>query len=165
MYALFLAFMIFTLFTSSSKAQTAPNETHWYKDSTLYIDNLRGVIGLWRLKDNYNVPTISGDFQFLGTVTDYQSLIDHSFPWNRADFDALADYIYKYDCVVNFCGDIFPITFPRDRLNNFQPQMSKPARYLARVVLNMQNYGLSIMSVPECKYIYVGGGPGGSAPK
>lgn len=153
-------FMMMALLSFSSIAQ---EQTHWYKDSSLYFEYLTGEIGLWKLNEPHSDPIVSnngvvGEFTSLGNFKDYLSLVDHSFQWKKSDFDALAAFVYKYDCLVNFYGELLPITFPRDRFNNYLPQMSKPVRFEARQVLNMPSYGLLISSIPYREVTYIGGG-------
>ncbi|KAI3986118.1 hypothetical protein MKX01_036427 [Papaver californicum] len=126
------------------------SSTCWLTDPSLFMDYFDHVIRLWRLPENYTFPLDSWSCirDSGGDVTDYLSLVGHSFRWRKSDFDALADFIYRYDCFVNCQGLVLPLNFPRDKTNYNQPNLNRPTRFMSLEVLDLSRYGLPPPSVP-----------------
>lgn len=136
--------------------------TCWLTDPSLFMDYFDSAIRLYRLPEKYTFPLDSGRCipDSGGDVTDYLSLVGYSFQWKKSDFDAFADFIYKYDCLVNCQGLMLPLTFPRDRTNYNHPNLNRPIRFMSFQVLNLTRYGLPAPSIPFRDVQYLeGGGP------
>ncbi|KAI3880246.1 hypothetical protein MKX03_015225 [Papaver bracteatum] len=135
--------------------------TCWLTDPSLFMDYFDHVIRLWRLPEKYTFPLDS--LRCIpdsgGDVTDYLSLVGYSFEWKKSDFEAFANFIYRYDCIVNCQGLVLPITFPRDRTNYNNPNLNRPIRFMSFQVLNLTRYGLPAPSIPFRDVQYLEGGP------
>ncbi|KAI3986120.1 hypothetical protein MKX01_036429 [Papaver californicum] len=131
--------------------------TCWLTDPLLFVEYYDSVIRLWRLPPNYSFPQGRYVHTHDSDVDDYLSLVDQSFQWKKSDFDAFADFIYKYDLLVNCQGLVLPLTFPRDRTNNNHPNMHRATRFMSLEVLDLSRYGLPPPSVPYRDVQYLGG--------
>ncbi|KAI3975585.1 hypothetical protein MKX01_010503 [Papaver californicum] len=131
----------------------------WFKDPELFMEFYDSEIRVWRLRKKSGSPIEQSKFTRESNVTDYLALVENSFQWKKSDFDALADFLYKNDILVNCQGLVLTLTFPRDRAAKNHPDMSRAVRFWSHDVVNLACYGLPVSSIPfrEVQYIHQGG--------